>query len=557
MGIQEKELDKSELDNRLFEGFAATARRNYVCIRNIDTGVSRWSKNAVEEFALPGEYMENAFAEIEERVHPDEKERYKKEIKELFESPSSNRTSDYHIRNRYGEYVRCTLNGKVIPGDENHATLFVTTVENHSIMDNVDPVTNLYNIYEFWQVVKKAKREKEELTVLLLCINNFSEINETYGYDFGNAVLREFGGRLKAIIGTQAPVFRMDGVQFACCFKDCDTEEVKAIYLEIQRQARHQVYVNDVRIAISISGGAAIYNDAYDEYSIQTSTRYALEQSKHKRHGNLVFFDYAVLEDKKNNLLLMKTIRDSIMDKCDGFYLVYQPVIDARQEKVVGAETLLRWKKEPHGEIPPGVFLPWLENDPRFWELGNWILRTSMTEGKEFLKYQPDFTLNVNVAYTQLSRNSFVEVLRTILEETEFPAQNLCLELTERCRQLEKDYLKSMIDRIKELGVRIAIDDFGTGFSSLSLLGDLSIDTLKIDRGFVSDIKDNYANQSIVKAITGCAQDMEVKVCVEGVEDREIIDFIKQYPVHSFQGYYFSRPISRKVFMHEYYNVEI
>ena len=116
--------------------------------------------------------------------------------------------------------------------------------------------------------------------------------------------------------------------------------------------------------------------------------------------------------------------------------------------------------------------------------------------------------------------------------------------------------MKNVTDKIKALGAHIAIDDFGTGFSSLNLLGELPIDTLKIDRGFVSDIKTNFANQSIVKAITGCAKDMEVRVCVEGVEDRDIIDFIKQYPVHSFQGFYFSRPILRKVFLKEYYNVE-
>ncbi len=405
--------------------------------------------------------------------------------------------------------------------------------------------------------MKNAKKNKSELTVLLLCINNFSEINDTYGYECGNAILREFAWKLKNIVGSDVKTFRMDGVQFACCFNHYDTTKINMIYGEIQRQARHQIYINDARIAISISGGAAVYDNNYDEYSIQTSTKYALEQSKHKCHGELVFFDYASLEEKKNNLLLMKNIRDSIMDKCIGFYLVYQPVIDARNEKVVGAETLLRWNKEPYGEVPPGKFIPWLENDPRFWELGNWILRTAMTESMVFIEQQPDFVLNVNVAYPQLARNSFVDVLQSILSETGFPAENLCLELTERCRQLETNYLKELIEQLKALGIRIAIDDFGTGFSSLNLLGELSIDTLKIDRGFIYDIKTNLANQSIVKAITGCAEDMGVKVCVEGVEDREIVDFIKQYPVHSFQGYYFSRPISRKVFLNEYYNVEM
>ncbi len=552
-----KVLDKSELDDRIFEAITESFKRSYVCIKNVDTGVSRWSLNAVEDLGLSGEYMENAFEAIFERIHPQERDSYIEYMQMLYLEQNEGHTKDYRIKKVDGKYARCTLYGRVIPGDEQHAPLFVSTIENHSVMDNIDPVTDLYNIYEFWNVVKKSKNENKELAILLLCINNFSEINDVYGYDFGNSVLREFAKKLKKIINGRSPVFRMDGVQFACCFESNNTKEISEIYAELQHQARHDIYVNNVRIAVSISGGVAVDNDAYDEYSIQISTRYALEKSKHKCHGELMFFDAKTLTEMKSNLFLMKTIRDTIIDGCDGFYLVYQPIVDANSEKVLGAETLLRWNEEPFGEVSPAQFIPWLENDPRFWELGKWILRTSFTDAKTFLEQQPDFMLSVNVAYPQLSRNDFLDAIELILEETGFPAQNLCLELTERCRQLDKEHLRYTIDHLKEMGIRISIDDFGTGYSSLSLLGDLSVDTLKIDGGFVRDIKVNYANQSIIKAITSCAQDMKVRVCVEGIEDRDTIDFIKQYPVHSFQGYYFSRPIPKKVFLQEYYNVEV
>ena len=189
--------------------------------------------------------------------------------------------------------------------------------------------------------------------------------------------------------------------------------------------------------------------------------------------------------------------------------------------------------------------------------MGNWIIKSALTEGLKLVQKFPDFVLNVNVAYPQLSHVGFEEKVKSILEETGFPAKNLCFELTERCRQLEKNYLQNIIDSLKSLGIKIAIDDFGTGFSSLNLLSELSVDTLKIDRGFVFDIQTNIANQAIVKAVTGCASDLNVNVCLEGLEDRQMIDFVKRYAVYSYQGYHFSRPITMEQFVEKYFDNDL
>ena len=248
----------------------------------------------------------------------------------------------------------------------------------------------------------------------------------------------------------------------------------------------------------------------------------------------------------------MENIRNCIIDDFKGFYLCFQPIISAESETLIGAEALLRWRMEPFGEVPPGVFIPWLENDPSFFELGNWILKTALTEAKCLLEKYPDFVLNVNVAYPQMARHNFRDCVREILEKTGYPAENLCLELTERCRHLDVGYLRREIDYLKSLGIRFAMDDFGTGFSSLDLLAAIPVDTLKIDRGFIRDIETNKNNQHIVKAVTGCAQDMGVHVCLEGLEDRKMINFTKQYHVYSYQGYYFSRPIVMEEFRKRY-----
>lgn len=546
-------FDKSELDSRIFDGFADSSRRRYVYINNMRTGISRWSKSAVEDFDLPGEYMDNAGDIWAEHIHPEDRERYLRDIDEVFSGKKEVHCLDYRARNRDGEYVLCTCRGRVLKGDGLKPDLFIGSIENHGIMDNVDAVTSLYNIYEFWNDIKLMRQSNAKAMILFVKINSFSEINEAYGYAFGNKVLWSFANMLRECVRTGDGVYRMDGACFACCLKNATEEMVRDIYTRIQYGARHKVVVEtNTRVGLTVSGGVVPYNKEFDEYAIQTSASYALEKSKAEHHGELVFFNYNLLDDNKKNLEVMTTIRSSIANGCKGFYLCFQPIVDAKQEQLIGAEALLRWHNEELGEVSPAIFIPWLENDPSFWDLGNWILKQAMIESKPLLEKYPEFMLNVNLAYPQLSHSGFVERVEQIIEETGYPAGNVCLELTERCRQLEKNFLQSVVGRLKENGIKIAIDDFGTGFSSLNLLSELPVDTLKIDRGFVWDIQTNTSNQAIVKAVTGCADDLNVHVCMEGLEDREMIDFVKRYDVYSYQGFHFSRPIIMDEFMEKY-----
>lgn len=542
-------LNRTELESRLFDGFAMASRRRYVYLCNMETGVSRWSRNAVEDFGLPGEFMEDAGMIWAQHIHPEDRETYLKDIDAVFSGKKSYHDMDYRACNKDGEYVICTCRGNVLRGQGEEPDLFIGSIENHGIMDNVDAITNLYNIYEFGEYISKLDRTHQSVTILMVSINNFSEINDTYGYAFGNKVLREFGYRIRSVIKKEDTLFRMDGVRFACCLVGSDEEEVREFYRRIQEQGKHFIFVDGIQIAVTVSGGVVDYNYEYGEFSVQTSARYALEQSKRKYHGELVFFEKDLLRDNRKNLEIMNAIRNSIVNQCDGFYLCYQPIVDAKEEKVIGAEALLRWKSEAFGEVPPGIFLPWLENDPSFWELGVWILKSALKETQPIIERNPKFIINVNLAYPQLANTEFTNMIKNVLDETGFPAKNLCLELTERCRHLEPDYLLNVILFLKKQGIKVAIDDFGTGFASLDLLAKIPVDTLKIDRGFIFNIQKNFASQAIVKAVTECAKEMKIKVCMEGLEEREMIDFVKKYSVHSYQGYYFSKPIIMEQFM--------
>ena len=226
--------------------------------------------------------------------------------------------------------------------------------------------------------------------------------------------------------------------------------------------------------------------------------------------------------------------------------------MDAETENLKGMEALIRWKNDLYGTIPPVQFIPVLEQDSIFPELGKWILQQAMEDGKLMLKKYPDFIMNVNLSYAQLEQSNFVDTVLELLEKTKFPPHNLCLEITERCRLLDLSLLKTMFETFREHGIRIALDDFGTGFSSLGILRELPVDTVKIDREYVKNVESSSSDQNTVKFISNLADAFSAEVCVEGVETAQIRDFLKKYRVNSLQGYFYSKPIPMEQFVKKY-----
>lgn len=545
-------LDKSGLNNILFEEFDNISSERHIYMCNIATGVSRWSKGIVEYFGLPGEYMYDAGNIWAEHIHIEDRQKYIDEIDDVFAGRKEVHDMTYRARNKEGNYVLCSCHGRIMT-DELGRTFFVGTINNYGILGNVDAITSLYNIYEFSNRMKMYRLQDKMKAVLEIGINNFSRINEVYGYDFGNKVLSNFATQIReAVKDKGGEVFRMDGVRFATCIDYEIRDKVREIYDAFRDIAHHKIIIDGTRVSLTISGGVAYYTQMYDERTIGNSLEYALHQSKYNKQGQLVIFEDSKYNDNINLSKSLEAIRDCAINGFEGFYMCYQPIVSSENHKVIGAEALLRWRKDPIGEVPPGVFIPWLENDPCFFDLSNWILKTSIMETKQLLEEYPDFVLNINLAYPQLSNPEFINCLSAILKETGYNPNNLCLELTERCRYLESNELRAVVDKMKSMGIKVALDDFGTGFSSLNILGVIPIDTLKIDRQFINNIQETQANQAIVQAVSECAKMLDIHVCTEGIETEEMIDFLKRYYVYSYQGYYFSRPIPIDDFVTKY-----
>ena len=534
---------KARLDS-LFEAFSILAEGKYVFLCDMREDISRWSQNAVDYFGLPDVYMQHAGAIWEEHLHPDDRKNYQISIDHIFSGVHSGHDMQYRARAKDGHYVVCTCRGVVIRDHEGNPVYFGGAIHNHGMLSYMDTVTGLRSLYGFFEDLQSMFWKQDEGCVMLVGLSRFSNINDLYGYSFGNDVLCELANLLQREYRNVGAVYRMDGTKFAIISHTLTVGKMAGIYHRIHEKTSHDFYVNDERLSLLTNAGIV----QVQHFNISTETvysclKYAYYESKEKKLGDAVIFSDELTDDNRLYIEKLNTIRNSVTDNCKGFYLCYQPIMDAVTDQLKGAEALLRWRNEEYGAVPPMQFVHILEQDPLFPELGRWILCTAMKHGRHILKRYPDFIMNVNLSYAQLETNTFVEDVLSALEITGYPPQNLCLEITERCRLLDMNLLRRVFRALHDKGIRLALDDFGTGYSSLGVLRELDVDIVKIDREYVKDIITNGRDRSTVQFISALAESFKADVCVEGVESMEMRDFLLNYPVSSLQGYFYSRPL--------------
>ncbi|MBR5372978.1 MAG: EAL domain-containing protein [Oscillospiraceae bacterium] len=537
------------LDN-LFHAFSITAGGKYVFLTDMKYDLSRWSRQAVEFFGLPSEYMENVSEIWLNHVHPDDREEYARSMEAIYKGETEEHKLQYRAMAKDGSYVVCTCQGILIRGENDEARYFAGAIQNHGAINYVDPTTGLRSLYGFLDDLKALLWKKTPALLMMVGISGFSDINNLYGYSFGNSVLRHVANLLTAEFSS---VYRMDGTKFAVICENGEAEHLQKVYTELKHNATVGFIIDDERINPTLNGGiATVYGGEESLETVYSCLTYAYSESKKKKHGEAVVFNDASSDDNRKYIKMLNYIRSCVTENCKGFYLCYQPIVDANSERLKGAEALIRWKDDTYGVVPPVQFIPVLEQDALFPILGKWILRTALHEGKAFLEDYPDFILNVNLAYSQLEQNSFVDDVLDILHETGFPAQNLCLEITERCRILDINMLKNRFTALRDNGIRLALDDFGTGFSSIGLMREVPIDTIKVDREYVKNITTSQMDQSTIRSISRLADAFFAELCAEGIEDSEMRDYLRKYHVTSLQGYYYGKPVPIEQFLHDH-----
>ncbi|MBO4680731.1 MAG: EAL domain-containing protein [Clostridiales bacterium] len=536
--------DRRKMLDALFNSYDVVSDGTYIYLCDMKYDFSRWSKIAVDKYGLPSEYMYGAGDIWENYIHPEDRDAYHKGIDEIFGGNVSGHDMQYRVRRPDGMYDVCTCKGIVIRDTTGEPDYFVGTIRNHATQGHIDSLTGLRNQYGFFDDLESCIKRNVSAYVLIVGISKFSEINEVHGYHFGNRVLQLYARKVFETTGNNGNSYRIDGTKFAVITNSLSEDDIQERYNEFRNYFREDFEVDGKKILLEVNGGALkIEHFESDSQTIYSCLNFAYGESKTRHQGDLVFFHNDLNESNVHRLEKLHAIRASIMHGYRGFYLLYQPVVDAKTEKLISAEALLRWKNDKYGMVPPDQFIPLLESDPLFPELGEWIIREAIYAAKKIRKKNPSFVININLSYTQLQKPDFVDMVLRILNELGYPPEHLCFEVTERCRFLDVKLLKNVTTSLKSQGVLIALDDFGTGFSSVGIVKELPLDIIKIDKAFVSQIEQNSQDRELIRYFAGLASLFGAKVCVEGIETSKMRDILQQFNVESFQGYYYAKPL--------------
>lgn len=426
---------------------------------------------------------------------------------------------------------------------ENREYLIIV-LKNENALQEIDAQTDLYSQVKFEEHMKEYIATRQKVAVLEIEFDHMNDMNILYGTNYSEQMQREIGIRFIYMMDADTAVYRMNSSNFAFILRNADREEAEAYMEKIRDTLKENAYIDGHFFEFKIYASGLILDDYKGDIStVQSKLEYTLEKARERRSTGILFFNDLVLSYGGMDLDLMKIIHQSVLNHCDGFYVEYQPIVTSEDGKIMGAEALVRWKKEPYGAIPPGLFIDWLENDPSMYDLGNFVLEQALWDSKSFLQQKPEFFINVNVSAKQLERPDFCRVVLELLDKTEFPVRHLCLEITERCRSLPVSVINERMAVLRGYGIKFAMDDFGTGSSSSAMALEMLIDEIKIDMSFIRKILVNKKNKAIVQSMVDFANAANIKSCLEGVENKALEDYLRTVGATWFQGYYYSKPV--------------
>jgi len=394
------------------------------------------------------------------------------------------------------------------------------------------------------QQIKYAKRDGKCLGVLFMDLDRFKEINDTYGHEIGDKLLIEVASLLKASIRSEDTVARLGGDEFTILLVNTTQLGIVKIVEKIVKEMQKPFIINGIEIFSSFSIGISIYGeDGTTPNILLRNADTAMYKAKENGRNSYQFYDEDMTRLALRRIELGKSVRRALEN--GEFKPYFQPKIDARSQKVVGFEALIRWIDPHKGVVSPENFIPFAQEVGLILDIDTYMLEHSM---KAILSLQKEGfdtgVLSVNISTKKLESHNFKNDLQECIADIGFDASKLELEILESQIMKDPEHSQKKLNYIRDLGVLISIDDFGTGYSSLSYLSQLSIDKLKVDRSFIMNIPQQADDVAIVRTIISLAKNLDISLIAEGVERKEQVEFLLQEGCNVIQGYYYSKPLS-------------
>ncbi|MCS6874192.1 MAG: bifunctional diguanylate cyclase/phosphodiesterase [Pyrinomonadaceae bacterium] len=410
-----------------------------------------------------------------------------------------------------------------------------------------DPLTNLPRRELFQENLKfffekrRASRFGQDFGVIICELGRLKKINEALGNIIGDKILKEAAERLKDFIRDGDFIARFEGTKFGIILSNCDESELKRILDLLIHKLQQPYKFREQEVRINPFFGGVLVSEVYSQANeVLRNAELALQDAKEKNRN------YAIFSKEMHSRLLQAhefeiEIQNAL--KKNEFTLYFQPIVSLQTLLLSGFEVLIRWNHPKRGLVPPSEFISFSEKVGLIEPITYWILRQACKKLFYWQDLMPELTISVNLSGTHFSKDDLFKEVEKIIYESNITPSSLKLELTESEIMEDAEKAVETLKKFKALGTQIMIDDFGTGYSSLSYLHKFSVDTLKIDRSFVSGIEESSENAAIVRTIVSLAKGLGLSVVAEGIENIHQLEYLRSLSCQMGQGFLFSKPL--------------
>ncbi len=554
MGKESLKLSAEQLGKviRLF----APSMDDYLYVCDFKEDDYQISPGAVERFLLPSDHFSDVAGKHREFTYPEDVPLIMEEISLL--SQGKKLFHDLHYRwldhDRNPIWINCR--GRVLLDEDGTPHFLVGCINEIGKKQKADNVSGLLGASSLEICFRTFGGKIPPGFVLRLGIDDFKDINENQGIEYGDYILRRTALCIEKELLPGQQIFRIVADEFAVVdFAGGGREEALQLYQRIRMSVFSFIEENRYEAVYTVSGGVLL-NDEVDgtfENAMKLS-EFALSEAKRGGRNNCCVFDKKHYEGYLRRRELHRALHHAVNHGFEGFEVHFQPLVNAEDGRLSGAESLLRFQMPDGGMISPAEFVPILEESGLIIPVGRWILRQALYACREWQKYLPGFKVNVNLSYIQVLKSDVLHEIIEIVEEFRMRPSSVCVELTESGYLDESPHFTKVWNGLKAYGILLALDDFGTGYSNLHCLSDLKPAYVKIDRTFMEKALNRDYEYRLLFHIIEMAHSLGLNVCAEGIENEEELARARTTDPDLIQGFLFGRPCARTEFTEKFFS---
>lgn len=540
----------------VFFDLISQCTEDYVFIWDIKNSRFKISSSIFSDFNLSKDIEWDVLGFWEKIVYADDIEFWRQNIQSFLDGESDSYTIEYRLIDRNQEIVWVSCKAKGYLDNNQEISVIVGVISNIEKQNKFHNIEGILNRHQFEYRIEEIVSEKiyEYGALVIIDIDNFKNINERYGHSYGDKVLKALVDKVSSCILVGEKLYRLDGDEFAFFYPDVNEEDIQNFFEEIQLYTNTCHEIDGQKYYCTISIGVAMYpKDGMNYADLYHHADNALDVAKVKGKNQMMFFTRKIHEKKLKIIAMQEALKECVENQFNEFELYYQPQVDAKTRKVVGAEALLRWHSPIYGEVSPLEFISLLEENALMIQVGKWVIEQAVQQCKIWQSCEPDFRISVNISYAQMRDDSLKTYLMNCIDTYQLNPNDLVLELTENCWIPDLGFLNKDFKEFRKMGFQVAIDDFGTGYSSLNYLKELPVDVIKIERSFVKGLVKDDFEYIFLESIIHIAHSIHLKVCIEGIEEEKDYQTILPLQPDMIQGFLFGKAINAKEFEKNYF----